>query len=100
MYQRSFSTKANLSPFELGFCIARIWAAATSLTSTYPNISGTATGILPLATIAIALFDSPISPDIDAPMTSAGLITARSNGLSSFLINSHAAFSAKVLLFE
>ena len=34
LYHRSFSERANLSPLLAGFCIAKIWAAATSLTST------------------------------------------------------------------
>ena len=55
---------------------------------------------MPPATIATALFDSPISPDIEAPTTRAGFMTASSNGCPSFLTNSQAACSAKVLLFE
>jgi hypothetical protein len=59
-----------------------------------------ATGILPVTTISIALFDSPKSPVREGPITSAGLTTANSKGSLFSLIKSQAAFSAKVLLLE
>ena len=36
---------------------------------------------MPVATIIIALFDSPRSPERDGPITNAGFITANSKGL-------------------
>ena len=88
-----------LSPFVASFLIDATCIFATSRTSTIENIRSGSIGSLPFNIRSTTEIEDPKLLSSGAPVTKTGFIVVSSISGAWFLINSHAALSARVFDF-